>query len=138
MHNHRWYHYFYQAILFNGKVTYLGEATSETFLNGGALSSDFGGIQTVYEVTFDYDSQPVPPDLIRIVKPEKLRRIWDDRDISWEKREVQRMLDRCGLPADQVIGFLVTVLYQDNFYDDWIETTIVSKAASGSADRSAC
>ena len=128
MNNHRWYIYEYQAVLYNGTVKYLGSSTSETYLNGGALSSSFGGISAVYEETCDDDSaDPYPEDLIRIVHPEDIRKIWDERDISWEKREVQRMLDRCSVLTDQVVGFIVTVRYQDNFYDDWVETTIVSR-----------
>lgn len=128
MNNHRWYIYEYQAVLYNGTVQYLGSSTSETYLNGGALSSSFGGISAVYEEAYDDDSaDSYPEDLIRIVHPEDIRKIWDERDISWEKREVQRMLDRCGVLTDQVVGFIVTVRYQDNFYDDWVETTIVSR-----------
>ena len=47
MNNHRWYIYEYQAVLYNGTVQYLGSSTSETYLNGGALSSSFGGISAV-------------------------------------------------------------------------------------------
>lgn len=134
MQNHRWYHYAYQAILINGEVVRLGTSTSETFLNGGALSSNFGGITAVYEETFEYDSIPCPDELIPIVEPEELRRIWDDQDYSVEKRNAQRMLERCCIPPDQVIGFIVTVSYQDNFYDDWAETTIVSKSSAPQRD----
>lgn len=124
---YRRYCYTYQAILDDGSAVPMGECTSETFDNGGRITSQFGEIAAEYEETFGYDDGPMPEDLVRIVEPDKLHLLWDEQDCSADKRSILKMLRQCGIPDIRILGFIITVAYESRWEKEWTETTIVRK-----------
>lgn len=128
MNLYRKYTYTYQAVLENGTVVEMGFAASETSDNGGVLSSSFRGHEGQQEECFDSSlEENASGCLIHIVNPENVAKLWDDQDISFEKHEMEKMLSLCGLSSDMLAGILVTVHFENNWDEEWWETSLISR-----------
>lgn len=128
--SNRHYSYTYQAILDDGSAVPMGVCTSETFENGGRIASRFGEIAAEYQETFGYDDGAMPEELVQIVEPDKLCLLWNEQDYSADKREILKMLRQCGIPDIRILGFIVTVVYESRWEEEWLETTIIRKGDS--------
>lgn len=127
MNTYRSYAYTYQAVLEDGGVVQLGTAASETYDNGGTLRSEFGQTRAKADIIFEDDGEVFPDTLVEIVKPEDVHQFWDAAGVSTARMNLWKMLAFCEIPAEAVIGFIVTCTCEDNWESNQAETRIIVK-----------